>query len=173
LTNIAGGSHEIHIRRKLSSSTSYNYIITRSTPGPWPVTPGVPGPLGWGSFDIILFDTSYVWSGAKIQIHIEITGGCEPYEPTLTPPRWDLAPIFANYDLYMNDRMTDTERHIVDWQLAVEPLPIEEYEVYNVPYILVVPVTDWEAPSEGECITDLYPHFADYYATESPKDWYE
>jgi len=171
LTNMTGGSHDIHIVRKLSGSTSYNCIITRSVQLPWPEAPGVTGPLGWGSFDITLFNTSYVTSGATVKIHIEITGGCEPYEPTLTPPRWDLAPIFANYDLYMNNRATDTERHIKDWQLAAPPLPAEEE--YDVPYILVVPVTDWEAPSEGQCITDLYPYFAEYYATESPEDWYE
>jgi len=71
----------------------------------------------------------------------------------------------------MNDRTTATKRHIEDWQPAVEPLPIEEE--YNVPYILVVPVTDWEAPAEGQCITDLYPYFDNYYATGSPDDWYE
>jgi uncharacterized repeat protein (TIGR01451 family) len=173
LTNMTGGSHDIHIRRKLSGSTSYNCIITRSVQLPWPEAPGVTGPLGWGSFDITLFNTSYVTSGATVKIHIEITGGCEPYDPTPTPPRWDLAPIFANYDLYMNDRTTSIERHIKDWQAAIDPLPIEEYEEYKVPYILVVPVTDWEAPAEGQCITDLYPHFAEYYATESPEDWYE
>jgi hypothetical protein len=170
VVNIVGGSQEIHIRRQLSGSTSYNYIITRSTPGPWPVTPVVP-PLGWGSFDIILFDTSYVWSGAKVTIQIEITGGCELYDPAPEPPRDDLAPIWAYYDPYMNDRTTATKRHIEDWQPAVEPLPIEEE--YNVPYILVVPVTDWEAPAEGQCITDLYPYFDNYYATGSPDDWYE
>jgi uncharacterized repeat protein (TIGR01451 family) len=172
VVDIVGGSCDIHIRRQLAGSTSYNYIITRSTPGPWPVIPVVP-PLGWGSFDIMLFDTSYVWSGAKVTIHIEITGGCEPYNPAPVPPRDDLDPIWAYYDPYINNRTTETERHIEDCQPAVEPLPIEGYEAYDVPYILVVPVTDWEAPAEGQCITDLYLYFDDYYATGSPDNWYE
>jgi hypothetical protein len=163
---VSGGSHDIHIRRKLSGNTHYDYRITRSTELPWPEAGVVTPPLGQGSFDIILFNTSYVTSGATVVINITITSGCyEPYYPT--------ASIWDYYDLYINDRTTNTTRHIGDLQPAVLPLPTAEHEKYNVPYILVVPVTDWQAPAEGECITDLYPDFADYYATGSPENWYK
>jgi uncharacterized repeat protein (TIGR01451 family) len=168
---LAGDSHDIHILRTLSGSTFYNYSITRSTPAQGTETPAVPNASGQDDFDITLFDTSYFTSGATVTIHIEITDGCEPYDPTPVPLRWDLASIWAYYDPYMNNRNAATEHHIGDWQPTDEPLPIEEE--YDVPYILVIPVTDWEAPPEGTSITDLYPYFADYYATGSPGDWYE
>ena len=162
--------HDIHILRTLDPSTSYNYKIERSTPAQGTETPAVPNASGQGDFDLILFDTSYFTSGATVTIHLEITGGCESYDPS-PAPRWDLAPIWACYDPYMNYRNIPTEHHIGDWQPAVVPrLPTDGYDV---PYILVIPMTGWEAPPAHTCITVLYPYFDDYYDTGLPEDWYE
>jgi uncharacterized repeat protein (TIGR01451 family) len=166
----SGGVHDIHILRTLSASTYYNYTITRSTPAQGTETSAVPNASGQDDFNIILFDTSHFTSGDTITIHIEITGGCEPYNSTPASPRWDLASIWAYYDPYMHYRTTPTStRHIGDWQSAASPLPTQGYDV---PYILVVPVTGWSAPPEGQCITNLYPDFDDYYHTGLPEDWY-
>jgi uncharacterized repeat protein (TIGR01451 family) len=167
---LAGGNHDIHILRTLSASTYYTYTITRSTLSRGTETPAVTDASGHGNFNIILFDTAHFTSGATVTIHIEITDGCESYNSTPTPPRGDLSSIWAYYDPYMNYRTTPaTLHHIGDWQPAVNPLPTG----YDVPYILVIPMTDWQAPAEGQCITNLYPYFDDYYATGSPEDWYE
>jgi hypothetical protein len=168
---LAGGNHDIHILRTLSASTSYSYTITRSTLALGTETPAVTNASGHGNFDIILFDDAHFTSGATVTIHIEITDGCEPYNSTATPPRWDLSSIWAYYDPYMNYRTTPpSPHHIGDWQPAVSPLPTQGY---NVPYILVIPVTGWQAPAEGQRITNLYPYFDDYYHYGSPENWYE
>jgi uncharacterized repeat protein (TIGR01451 family) len=171
---LAGGTHDIHIRRTLSNSTYYNYTITRNTTPYGTETPAVTDASGQGNFNITLFDTAYFTSGATVTIHIEITDGCEPYNSTATPPRWDLSSIWAYYDPYMNYRTSPvTTRYIGDWQPAAGQLLTGHNTTYNVPYILVIPVTDWQAPEEGTCITNLYPYFDDYYATGSPENWYE
>jgi hypothetical protein len=152
----AGDSHDIHILRTLSLSTFYSYGITRSAEAQGTETPEVTDASDEGDFDIILFDTSFP-PGDTVTIHIEIIDGCEQYDP---------AP-WAYYDPYMKNRTTSTEHHIGDSQPAVAPLPTGEY---YVPYILVIPVTGWQAPAD--CITNLYPLFDDYYSTGSPVDWY-
>jgi VCBS repeat-containing protein len=161
VTKQAGDDHDIHILRPLSSSTTYNYTITRTTPAQGTETPEVTNESGHGNFNIVLFDTHYFTSGDTVTIHIEIIDGCEPYDP---------AP-WANYDPYMNNR-NDGEHHIGDTQSAVAPLPPWP-NGYYVPYILAIPVTGWGTPAEGQCITSLYPYFDDYYATGSPGNWYE
>jgi uncharacterized repeat protein (TIGR01451 family) len=167
---LSGGTHDIHILRTLSNSTYYNYTITRNTAAHGTETLAVTNASGHGNFDIILFDDAPPFtSGAAVTIHIQITDGCESYNPTATPPRGDLASIWAYYDPYMYYHGA-TEHYIGDWQTAVSPLPSTGYDV---PYILVIPVTDWQAPAEGHCITELYPYFDDYYHTGSPENWYE
>jgi VCBS repeat-containing protein len=157
----SGGSHDIHIRRTLSGSTFYSYTIERSTPDQGTETPELTNASGQGNFNIILFDTSHFTSGATVTIHIEIVDGCEPYSET----PWDY------YDPYMNYR-NHAERHIGETQPAVSPLPTYN-ATYYVPFILVIPVTGWQAPAERQCITSLYPYFDDYYATGSRENWYE
>ena len=169
--HLAGDSHDIHILRTLSGSTAYNYTIARTTSAQGTEAPEVMNASGQGSFDIVLFDSDYYTLGDTVTINIEITNGCESYDPTPEPPRWDLAPIFAYYDPYMNNRTTDTEHHIGDWQPADSPLPWPRG--YDVPYILIVPVTGWEPPPESTRITDVYPDFDDYYDTGLPENWYE
>ena len=169
--HLAGDSHDIHILRTLSGSTAYNYTIASTTSAQGTEAPEVMNASGQGSFDIVLFDSDYYTLGDTVTINIEITNGCESYDPTPEPPRWDLAPIFAYYDPYMNNRTTDTEHHIGDWQPADSPLPWPRG--YDVPYILIVPVTGWEPPPESTRITDVYPDFDDYYDTGLPENWYE
>ena len=164
----AGDNHDIHIKRKFSPDTDYDYTITRTTAAQGTETPAGSG-SGSGDFDIILFDSAYFAVGDKVTVNIKITDGCEAYDPSPSPPRWDLDPIFAYYDPWMKDRSINAERHIDDWQPAVSPLPTTGY---NVPYILIVPVTDWNPPSEGQVITNKYPNFDDYYSTGSPTNWY-
>ena len=170
----AGHNHDIHILRTLSDSTYYNYTITRSTPASGNETQAMTNEPGQDDFNIVLFDTSSFTLGDTVTIHIEITDGCEPYDPEPEPPRWDLASIWAYYDPYMDDWSIETVYHIGDWQPAYDQFPLQppEVEEYDVPYILVIPLTDWEIPSSGP-ITNLYPDFDDYYATESPVNWYE
>jgi VCBS repeat-containing protein len=158
----SGGSHDIHIRRTLSGSTTYNYTIERNTTAQGTETPEATNASSQGNFDIVLFDTEHYTAGDTVTIHIEITDGCEPYSST---------PIWAHYDPYMYYR-NHAYHHIGDMQSAVAPLPPWP-NGYDVPYILVIPLSGWGAPAEGQCITDSWPCFDNYYATGSPEEWYE
>jgi PKD repeat protein len=155
-----------------TASTQRPHIVTYSAAGNYTVTYTytVTNASGQGDINIVLFDSDHYTLNDTVTIHIEITAGYEPYNATATPPRWDLAPIFDYYDPYMNYRDISTECHIEDWQPAESPLSTTGYDV---PYILVIPVTGWSAPAEGTTITDVYPYFDDYYHTGAPDDWYE
>ena len=155
----AGDSHDIHILRTLDGSTTYyNYTITRTTAAQGTETSVSPA-SDEGDIDIVLFDTLYFTPGDQVTMHVEIIDGCEAYSST----PWDY------YDPYMHDRTAGTVHDIADSQSAVAPLPLWP-DGYDVPYILVIPVTGWQAPSS--CITDLYPYFDDYYAEWSHPNWY-
>jgi hypothetical protein len=172
LTRLAGDRHDIHILRTLSGSTDYDYTITRTAPAQGTETPAGSGSDS-GNFDIVLFDSNYHYTlGNIVTIHIDITAGCEIYNPAPTAPRWDLDPVFAYYDPWMYDRSISAARHIGDWQAATTKLPTQGY---NVPYIITIPVTNWPAPAEAVTITGPYPEFDDYYRTQDPmyENWYE
>jgi hypothetical protein len=168
----AGDKHDIHIKRTLDGSVSYTYSITRSTTAQGTETAG--SGSGSGDFDIVLFDSQYFTAGDTVEIVVTVTGGCELY-PSVTSPRWDVAAnnnLFAYYDPWMNDRsIGNVERHINDWQAATTRLPTQGYDV---PYIIVVPVTDWPAPNEAQTITGPHPNFDDYYRTHDSmyENWY-
>ncbi|MFY1112186.1 MAG: hypothetical protein AB3K77_10970 [Methanosarcinaceae archaeon] len=167
----AGDKHDIHIFRELSDSTEYIYTISRSTAAEGTETPeGVYS--GAGDFDAVLFDTLHFTADDNVSIMVEITSSDDTYDENPVAPRFDLAPLFAFYDPWMNDRsIGNVERHIPDMQPATTKLP----EVgYNVPYIVVVPYTDWPAPDEAVTITGPYPDFDDYYQTEdsSYENWF-
>ena len=144
--------------------------INRSTPALGAETPAVTGASSSGEFEIVLFDTPFFQPGTIVTVSIEIWEGCDPYVFDPTPPRWDLDPIWYRYDPFMEVRGYPFEHHISAWQPAFPPLPVTT--PYDVPYILVVPVTGWTPPPQGIVITNFYPFFDDYYATGTPEDWY-
>ncbi len=164
VVKLAGDTHEIHIKRSFDSATSYDYKITRSVANVGTETPAGTG-SGSGDFDIILFDSAYFAAGKVVTVNIDITSGCEAYIENPTPPRWDLEELFAYYDPWMYDRGISSAHHIEKTQ---------SFGGITVPYILVVPYTDWPAPGEGVTITGPYPYFDDYYSTQDPiyETWY-
>ncbi|MFX1576846.1 MAG: hypothetical protein ACFFCF_06705 [Promethearchaeota archaeon] len=174
VVHLAGDNHDIHITRTFDALTAYTYTIARDHAAYGTETEPCIDKTGSGSFDIILFDTSdqYV-VGKTVTIDITLTTNTEPYSSAPTPPRWDLDPVFAYYDPWMYDKSYGpNDWHINDWQSTTifgDPAP-----GIDVPYILVVPYTDWPAPSEGNTINGPYPDFDDYYRTEDPlyEDWY-
>jgi hypothetical protein len=169
--HLAGDNHDIHIKRTLSSDTEYEYTIMRTTTAQGNEDPEVTEATSSGDFDIVLFDSYYYTYGDTVTIFIKITACDDFYNPSPTPPRWDLDPIWAYYDPWMYDRSWGpNDWHIDDWQPATIALPTQGY---NVPYILVVPYSNWPAPVESQTITGPYPDFDDYYHYNSPENWYE
>lgn len=171
--HIAGDNHDIHIKRTLDGGTSYAYTIVRSTAAQGNET-AAGSSSGSGDFDIVLFDSRYYTVDDTVTIDITITSGCEAYSPPSSGPRCDLDPVFAFYNPYMYDTTTGQTHGIDKWQSAGSRLP--DSGTYDVPYILVVPVTDWSVPNENQTITGPYPDFDDYY--KGPCDplyenWYE
>jgi hypothetical protein len=173
IVRLAGDRHDIHILRTLSDDTEYTYTIERSTSAQGTETPEVTGASGSGDFDIVLFDTIYFTVDDTVTIDIAVTSCDDYYDPSPTPPRWDLDPVFAYYDPWMKDKSygpnywyIDSEFDSTKWG---DPSP-----GITVPYIIVVPYLDWPAPGEGVIITNPYPDFDDYYRTHSAayEDWY-
>lgn len=171
VVRLAGDRHDIHIKRILDSATTYNYTVARSL-----VAVGTEIATGSYSgsddFDVIVFDSNHHNPGETVEIDITITVGSEPYNPSVTPPRFDLDPVFFYYDPWMRDKSYGPNNwHIDDMQAAALPLPTTGYDV---PYILVVPYTDWPTPAEAQVITNPYPDFDDWYSTQNAtyEDWY-
>jgi hypothetical protein len=182
VVNRAGDKHDIHIFRSLNGDYTYN--ITRSDAATGTETPEVTIESGSDDFDIVLFDTDR-WPNNDGQVmgqwvEIEITIDSDNEENLLTdfvggnPDRWDLDDMFRLYDPWMNNRGHGNQIYIDSWQDAASPLPLESDDDFDVPYIIVVPVTDWDAPDEGQVITIPYPDFDEYYRTEDAQyeDWY-
>jgi hypothetical protein len=170
--NRAGDVHDIYIERAINGD--FDYSIYRSdTYGTREVAPGTYSDNG--ELEVILFDTarwpnSY-WQvmGQWIVITVTIpeTNTLNPYvDPgTITPPRWDLNPIFAFYDPFMVDRSIGyAQRHIENTQYTTKWG--DAYPGIEVPYILVVPYTNWPAPGESVTVTGPYPYFDEYYRTK-------
>ncbi|MFX0168913.1 MAG: hypothetical protein ACFE89_06070 [Candidatus Hodarchaeota archaeon] len=171
----AGDNHDIHIARSFAGTTEYTYTITRDHTAYGTETPACTDTPGTGPFDVILFDSSDPnVVGKTVTIDITITTESELYDPSPTPPRWDLAPVFAYYDPWMYDKSYGpTDWHLDDWQTTTTSGPLTPG--IDVPYIIIVPYTDWPAPDEGIPITTPYPDFDDYYLTTDPiyADWYQ
>ncbi len=177
VVNRAGDVHDINISRPISGD--YTYTIKRSeAPYSSREADEVTDANGTGDFDIILFDSAR-WPNNSSQVmgqwvEIEITMAPGNNSNLLSDygvaPRWDLDEIFSLYNPWMLNRSHVTGQINIDRvQPATTMLPTQGYDV---PYILVVPYTDWPAPSEAVTITGLYPDFDDYYSFGSPEDWY-
>jgi hypothetical protein len=170
LVKKAGDVHDIHLTRFFSADTEYNYEILRSVPAAGTETPA--GTYsGSGDLDIILFDSSQ-GVGKTIEITITVTTCDDYYNPSPVAPRWDVDPFFQNYDPWMYDKSYGPNSwHITNVQPATTTLPTQGYDV---PYILIVPYTDWPAPNEAVTITGPYPYFDEWYSTmdSTYAEWY-
>jgi len=175
---LAGDVHDIHMKRLMSPSTDYTYTVTRSASAQGTETP-IGTYSGSGNLDVTLFDSATTpLVGDWVTVHAEINHCSDYYNPTPTPPRWDLDPFMANYDPWMNDKSIGEERHITHWQPATTELNTQGY---NVPYILVIPVSDWNPPYEQNTIdkcevggSPYYTEFDGYYSSGgiSNQNWY-
>jgi LruC domain-containing protein/predicted ribosomally synthesized peptide with SipW-like signal peptide len=169
----AGDSHDIHIERELPGSVEYDYDVSRSNSASGNETAAGNYTGESGTLDVVLFDTDDFSKGETVTIDVTITDGSE--SPPTSSPRSDVAAnnvLFEVYDPYMDDRTIGSERHIEDFQPATTEFPLTDD--YDVPYILVVPVTNFTPPGEGTTIDDKYSEFDEYYKTRDSQyeDWY-
>jgi len=75
----------------------------------------------------------------------------------------------ANYDSWEEGTLYGSLFHISDTQSTTKfGIP-----AIMVPYILVVPYTDWIPPYESTIITSLYGYFDDFYRTGTFDNWYD
>lgn len=183
----SGMDHLIHIRRPFIGS--YTYTVTRD---PSYVTPDLipslgnetpPGTYaGSGELDVVLFNTAkYGWPQKQIDetVVVEVVLEDPSSNPKLilAPPRsytvdsttfYDLDPIMANYDPWEEGTMYGSLYHISN----IQPTAKFGSPSILVPYILVIPYTDWIPPWESTIITGPYGYFADFYKTGMPTNWY-
>lgn len=181
----SGADHYIHIKRPLNGN--YNYTVTRSGSA-YTGEIATGGYAGSGLFDVVLFNTGkYTWPQKQINetvtINIVLTNPELNPKTALVPPRWDVSPIMANYDPwedpYSPDWIAPAAFHINQTQTisstanqknTPEIIPVGT----TLPFILVVPFTDWIPPYEDTTITGPYQYFDDYYISAGAlyPDWY-
>jgi len=168
----SGANHYIHIRRPFNGD--YDYTVTRSVSAlPSEIAGGAH--TGSGNLDVVLFDTAkYSWPAKKIgeTVTIEVilkNPSANPRVP-LVAPRPDLDPFMDNYDPWENPYAGVPSTffeiaHIetIGSTAAQKNTPRIVQVGTEVPFILVIPKTDWVPPYEDTTITAPYWHFTDYY----------
>jgi hypothetical protein len=196
----SGMRHLIHIKRPLNGD--YTYTITRSTPAYpneltlWDGTKGKETPegayAGSGNLDVVLFNTAkYSWPqkqiGEIVTVHVVLNNPELNPKTVLTQPRsytvdsttfYDLDPLMANYDPWEEGTLYQCRFHIEDTEVVSDTSQqkyTQDLVAVNtkVPFILVVPYTDWIPPFEDSTITGPYGWFNDYYTTSLPQNWYD
>jgi len=168
----SGAEHYIHIERPFNGSYTYN--VTRSVPAlASEIAAGAHS--GSGELDVVLFDTvKYAWPqiniGEIVTIEVILDEPLLNLRTPLVAPRPDLDPFMANYDPWENPYAgvvgtfeighIETIGSTAAQKYTSIPVPVGT----EVPFILVIPKTDWRAPHEDTTITAPYPEFVQFYA---------
>ncbi len=182
----SGADHYIHIKRPYSGT--YTYTVSRSVPASTGEKPAGTY-TGSGTLDIVLFNTAK-YSLPQINIGEIVTVDVKLDNPLLNPkaalgaPRPDINPFMANYDPWENPytnvsgnfHLTDTE--VISSTTHQQNTPRIIPAGTELPFILVIPATNWRTPHEDTTITSPYWHFQDYYDSTMPNwgpawpNWY-
>jgi len=168
----SGAEHYIHGLRKPLNGT-YTYTVTRNAVAyPGEVATGVYA--GSGDLNLVLFNTiKYTWPniaiGETVEVEVTLDDPLVNPKTALPAPRPDLDPFMANYDPYevvygavsgtFHIDATEIVTSTANQKNTPRIIPVG----IELPYILVVPVTNWRAPHEDTTITSPYWHFMDYY----------
>jgi len=186
----SGMTHHIHIKRPIVGGS----IVTVTRPdraASGGETPASTYPVT-GDVDVVLFDTvNYTWPskeiGETVTVEIVVDDPSQNLKGTTVAPRWDLDPFMANYDPWEIGSMFGSLYHIGDTQLVTGVTSGAHPELLDLdlvgltlPYILVVPSSDWVPPFEDTCISGPrsggpdgpYAYFYDYYYDGSHTAWY-
>jgi len=187
----SGMTHHIHIERPIVGGSQVTVTrIDRAAAGDETVT-GTFAVVG-DVVDIVLFDTkNYTWPSKLIDetvtVLIEVDNPSQNLKDTPVAPRDDLDPFMANYDPWEIGSLYGSLYHIEDEQLVTAVTSGAHPELLDtdlvgltLPYILVVPSSDWVPPFEDSCISGPrsggpdgpYAYFYDYYYDDSHSEWY-
>lgn len=185
----SGMDHLIHIERPIIGESTVIIERINHIPSPVPILDKNETPEGTylfdGNVDIILFNT-YKYThpqkqiGEKVQIEIIVHDPLSnPKNPDLLPPRvflnqalepfYDMDSIMANYDPWEEGSLYGSLFHIHNIQSTYK---FGSPSIF-VPYILVVPFTDWIPPYEQTTITSPYGYFDNFYRYGTPMNWYD
>jgi hypothetical protein len=195
----SGMDHLIHIRRPLNGS--YSYQVSRSVPADpneltlWDGATGRETPsgafMGSGDLDVTLYNTSkYTWPqkeiGESVVFKVTLDDPSANPKVPVEPPRsftvdsttfFDLPAILGNYDLWFEGTLFEARFHLKDTEIITNTsqqkntpaiIPLDT----KVPFVLVVPFTNWIPPFEDTTITSPYGRFDDFYLTASPDNWF-
>jgi hypothetical protein len=193
-------NHLIHLRRPFNGT--YSYTVTRAVPAdPTPLVlfDGASGQetpagsyTGSGDLNVVLYNTAkYGRSQKNIgeQVVIDITLDTPLLNPRATGPVvrhyttgsatfTDLDPIMSNYDFWEEGTLYQSRWHLAD----TRPITTikQSFGSYArlipagtvVPFMVVIPYTNWIPPFESSTITGPYGSFVDFYSMGLPIDWY-
>jgi len=185
----SGMDHLIHIQRPINGSSQVTVTRPNPIPSPIPILGKNETPAGEYSFtgavDVILFNTrKYSWPqkqiGEVVIVEIAVDNPVSnPRDPALVPPRvflneapapfYDMDAMMANYDPWEEGTLYGSLFHIHSIQSTFK----FGSPAIDVPYILVVPYSDWIPPYESTMITGPYGYFDDFYRYGSPENWYD
>ncbi len=91
----------------------------------------------------------------------------------------DLDPIMSQYDFWEEGTQAKSRWHLkdtypVDYTLFQWLVPSSRIIPAGtvLPFLLVVPSTNWIPPFESSTMTGPYALFRDFYTTSTPSDWY-
>ncbi len=193
--------HLIHLRRPFNSSYSYTVTRSvPADPNTLVLFDGATGKetpagsyTGSGDLNVVLYNTAKYGRSQK-QIGEQVVIDVTLNDPLLNPrtagtsPRsymigsktfTDLDPIMGNYDFWEEGTLFQSRWHLKD----TRPIGTSSHESFGlyykqipagtvVPFMIVVPFTNWIPPFESSTITGPYGPFADFYTTSQPTDWY-
>ena len=193
--------HLIHLRRPFNGSYSYTITRSvPADPNPLTLFDGATGKetpagsyTGTGDLNVTLYNTAKYGRHQKQigeQIVIDVHLNDPQLNPRLmgTPPRsykvgnttfTDLDPIMSNYDFWEEGDMFQSRWHLADTR-PIDTSVHESFGAYTqiipagtvVPFIIVIPFTNWIPAYESSTITGPYGFFASFYTTSFPATWY-
>jgi hypothetical protein len=198
----SGMRHLIHLTRVFNGGVHYSVTRdTPAYPGVLTLFDGATGqetPAGayvsaTGDIDVILYNTEKYSHPQKL-INETVMINFDIDDPLLNPrvsgtnvrsytvgstTFYDLDPIMSQYDFweegtFFTSRWHLSNTHPVENNARETLTPISRKIPIGtvVPFLIVVPYTDWIPPYEITTITGPYGAYRDFYTTGVPHDWY-
>jgi len=193
--------HLIHLRRPFTGAYSYTVTRSvPADPNPLVLFDGVSGKetpsgtyTGSGDLNVTLYNTAKYGRHQKninenvvVDITLDnpllnprVTGKILRNYTTGSSTFTDLDPIMSNYDFWEEGTLYQSR-----WRLAdTRPISLTNQQSFGaytkpipagtvLPFLIVVPFTNWIPPFESSTITGPYGSFLDYYTTGLPADWF-
>ena len=199
----SGMDHLIHLHRIFTGGVHFSVMRTiPADPNDLVLFDGATGhetPAGdyvsaTGNIDVTLYNTAK-YSYPQKQMDEPVVVDFKIDDPSLNPritgtyirsytvgptTFHDLDPIMSQYDFWeegtqFTSRWHLKDTHAIDSTTSQKNTPLSRIIPAGtvLPFMIVVPTTDWIPPYEATTITGPYGFFRDFYTTSDPADWFD